>query len=35
MSRNALRALVLLTPPCMAFWCLAGLVAISIVQHLG
>ena len=32
MSRNAIRSLMLLTPPCLAAWWLAGLTGLWMVQ---
>lgn len=32
MSRNAIRSLMLLTPPCLAAWWLAGLTALWTLQ---
>ncbi len=32
MSRNAIRSLVLLTPPCLAAWWIAGLTALWTAQ---
>lgn len=32
MSRNAIRSLILLTPPCLAAWWVAGFVALWMVQ---
>ena len=32
MSRNAIRSLILLTPPCLAAWWIAGLAALWMAQ---
>lgn len=32
MSRNAIRSLVLLTPPCLAAWWVAGLTALWMAE---
>lgn len=32
MSRNAIRSLILLTPPCLAAWWIAGLATLWMAQ---
>jgi len=34
MSRNAIRSLILLTPPCLAAWWIAGLATLWMAQAL-